>query len=284
MVLKLIVLFGSFVMMEAVAWFSHKYIMHGILWNLHKSHHEPGKGLEKNDLFGLFFASISFILIMVGIDDSNYMFWSGLGISLYGIAYFIFHDIIVHRRIAFPIKIKSSYLNKITRAHKIHHKTNGKYGGKYFGFLFVKGDVMKSKLMVLAGLMFLLVSADSPTGTIKIEITNLKNDKGNVKLSLYNSPDGFPKEAEKAVKVAAIPIKDGKAYIEFPNMPYGEYAVILLHDENNNDKMDFHFYGPPKEGYAASNGAKGTFGPPDFEDARFPLDKNTVTVTMKLDY
>lgn len=284
MAIKLIVLVASFVMMEAVAWFSHKYIMHGVLWNLHKSHHEPGKGLEKNDLFGLFFASISFILIMIGFDHSNYYFWAGLGISLYGVAYFIFHDIIVHRRIPIPIRINSPHMHKIIRAHKIHHKTNSKKGGKYYGFLFVKGDVMKSKILVLVGILFLFISADAPTGTIKVHVTNLKNDKGNVKLSLYNSADGFPKDANKAVKKAALPIKDGKAYIEFPDMPYGEYAVILLHDENNNDKMDTHFYGAPKEGYAASNGAKGTFGPPDFEDARFVLDQNMVSVVLKLDY
>ncbi len=68
------------------------------------------------------------------------------------------------------------------------------------------------------------------------------------------------------------------------NMPPGEYAISLLHDENDNEKMDTGLMGIPKEGYGASNDAKVTFGPPKFADARFPLTQNQTTIRIKMRY
>jgi len=124
--------------MEGVAWFTHKYIMHGVLWSLHQSHHQPKKGFEKNDFFGIFFASIAIIFMAIGVSEYNYYFWIGLGITAYGAAYFIFHDVIVHQRMAAPFKTNNAYLKKIIRAHKLHHKGLSKEGGQYFGFLFIR--------------------------------------------------------------------------------------------------------------------------------------------------
>jgi len=139
MILNTLVLIAAFVLMEAVAWLTHKYIMHGFLWSLHKDHHQPKNGIEKNDLFGIFFAAVAIVCIKIGFEELNYFFWAGLGITAYGFAYFLFHDVIVHRRINWPFKSESPYLKKIIRAHKIHHKNTGKEGGQFFGFLFVKG-------------------------------------------------------------------------------------------------------------------------------------------------
>ena len=74
----------SFIAMEFVAWFTHKYIMHGILWNLHRDHHQPKKNyiFQKNDYFFLIFAAPGILLIMTGINDLSYFFWIGLGLSL----------------------------------------------------------------------------------------------------------------------------------------------------------------------------------------------------------
>jgi len=139
MTIKLLIFVAAFVGMEGVAWFTHKYIMHGFLWSLHRSHHEPNKGLEKNDWFGVFFACIAIILIYIGFPQMDYYFWLGLGITAYGFAYFIFHDIIVHQRLNVKLRQDSAYLKKITRAHKLHHKNMQQQDGKFFGFLFVRG-------------------------------------------------------------------------------------------------------------------------------------------------
>jgi beta-carotene 3-hydroxylase len=124
--------------MEGVAWFTHKYIMHGFLWNLHQSHHSKRHGaLELNDFFSIFFSGLAILLIWLGFEELNYLFWIGIGVTLYGVAYFIFHDIIVHRRIKINFFTNNLYLKKIIRAHKIHHKHTSKEEGECFGFLYI---------------------------------------------------------------------------------------------------------------------------------------------------
>lgn len=129
-----------FLLMEVIAWFTHKYIMHGFLWSWHKSHHEPRKGrFEKNDLFGIFFAFISSSLIISGTWKAQFdwKFFVGAGILLYGIAYFLVHDVFVHQRIHWLRNTDSNYFKAMRFAHKIHHKSNAKEGGEAFGFLYV---------------------------------------------------------------------------------------------------------------------------------------------------
>ena len=144
--LKFVLLFGTFLGMEGVAWFTHKYIMHGFMWNWHKSHHVHHKNLfEKNDLFSVVFGCISTLVIIVGFElpDFWYLFWIGLGVTLYGIFYFLFHDIIVHRRIKIKFKSKFAYLNRITKAHYVHHEVHTKEGAKEFGFLYTRSKYVK---------------------------------------------------------------------------------------------------------------------------------------------
>ena len=134
--------------MEGVAWFTHKYIMHGFLWNLHKSHHKVHKHFfEMNDLFAVIFSIPSILLIYIGYSYESYSIlkYFGIGIFFYGVAYIIFHDIIVHRRIKINFKINSEYMKRIMNAHYVHHKVHTKEGAKAFGFLFApkKYDVRK---------------------------------------------------------------------------------------------------------------------------------------------
>jgi len=129
---------GFFLLWEGVAWFTHKYIMHGFLWAWHKDHHEPGyKRFEKNDLFGVVFAGLSVLLIVLGAESWDWRFWSGLGIAAYGAAYFFVHDIFVHQRLKWFTRTNNRYLMALRKAHKIHHKKLGKEDGEAFGFLFV---------------------------------------------------------------------------------------------------------------------------------------------------
>lgn len=130
---------GAFFMMEAVAWATHKYVMHGFLWSWHKSHHKVHPHpLEKNDLFALVFSIPSVLMIVLGfeIEAISWIKYIGFGILGYGIFYFIFHDIIVHRRIKIPFKAKSKYMKRIIRAHYAHHEVHTKNGARAFGFLY----------------------------------------------------------------------------------------------------------------------------------------------------
>lgn len=131
---------GAFVGMELASWFIHKYIMHGPLWNIHKTHHQHkhAGGLELNDLFSLFFGSIAVLLIIHGLDTQNMlMAGAGTGISLYGCVYFILHDLFIHRRIKLLKKSKSPFLNALTEAHYDHHKNREKEKSTSFGLLLV---------------------------------------------------------------------------------------------------------------------------------------------------
>ena len=130
--LWIIILIFSFLFMEFNAWFTHKYIMHGFLWNLHKDHHQPKKGhvFQKNDSFFLIFATPGVAGIMIGVSSMSWPFWMGLGISLYGLAYFIIHDLFIHQRSSLFRNTSVSYLKALRKAHKIHHKNIHKENGE----------------------------------------------------------------------------------------------------------------------------------------------------------
>ena len=138
--INVLVFFAFAVYMEWVAWFTHKYVMHGFLWSLHEDHHRPtDRGLQKNDWFALFFASISILVIVAGAVRSVMPVVSaGFGIALYGLGYLLFHDIMFHRRIpGVRIPVRGRYMERIVRAHKVHHQKSGqKEGGTAFGFLY----------------------------------------------------------------------------------------------------------------------------------------------------
>lgn len=138
-VLYILIVIAAFTLMEGVAWCTHKYIMHGFLWYLHKDHHQPEPGFfEKNDAFFLIFAIPSFLSLLLGMLHRHYWLFSiGLGILLYGIAYFMVHDIIIHQRFKWFTRSNNRYVRAIRWAHKMHHKHLQKEEGESFGMLFV---------------------------------------------------------------------------------------------------------------------------------------------------
>jgi len=127
-----------FVFMEGVAWFLHKYVMHGFGWFLHKDHHEPRKGtFEKNDVFGVFFSLISFALIFSGtLSGFDIKLAFGIGVMLYGIGYFLVHDVFFHKRIKIKYRPNSKYIKRILHAHAVHHAKSTAKDGVCFGFLY----------------------------------------------------------------------------------------------------------------------------------------------------
>ena len=109
---------GTFLFMEGVAWFTHRYIMHGFLWNWHHDHHNHHKGFfEINDLFAVVFAITAIALIGTGVayPELDYLTWIGAGVTLYGFFYFVFHDIIVHRRVKVNVNTNGRYMQRIMR-------------------------------------------------------------------------------------------------------------------------------------------------------------------------
>lgn len=129
----------TFVVMEGITWLTHKYVMHGFLWSLHEDHHKKGPGFfEKNDAFFLIFAVPSFLSILLGKIYGNY--WSvsiGLGVMLYGFAYFIVHEVIIHQRFKWFTRSNNRYVRVLRWAHKMHHRHLEKEEGESFGMLYV---------------------------------------------------------------------------------------------------------------------------------------------------
>ncbi|WP_236261833.1 beta-carotene hydroxylase [Pantoea sp. Aalb] len=136
-------------MMEIIATLTHKYIMHGCGWNLHLSHHKKHTNkLELNDIYAIFFSFIAIILIYLGIVGKLILELIGIGITTYGILYFIFHDGIVHQRWTIHYTPNKGYLKRIYIAHLMHHTTNKKEGCISFGFIYAPPILkLKQKLI-----------------------------------------------------------------------------------------------------------------------------------------
>ncbi|MDX1902725.1 MAG: DUF2141 domain-containing protein [Thermonemataceae bacterium] len=123
------------------------------------------------------------------------------------------------------------------------------------------------------------------TGKIRLEVKGIKNQKGKVLVNLFKEAKGFPTNNKYAYRSTEIEISaDGKAITEFLELPYGDYAIAVLHDENNNKKMDYNLLGMPKEGYCFSNNYRPTFKNPSFRQAGFFLERSSKTLALEMIY
>ena len=140
----------SYFLMECVAWIAHKYIMHGFLWRLHKDHHnkESQSFFEKNDYFFLIFAIPGILFLLAGsfVTSLVILLYAGIGIVLYGLTYFLVHDVFIHQRFKVLRNIDNFYFRAIRRAHKNHHKNINKEQGECFGMLWVPLKYFKDAL------------------------------------------------------------------------------------------------------------------------------------------
>ena len=131
----------TFIAMEGVTWLTHRFVMHGFLWHLHEDHHQKNNEsfFEKNDYFFVIFAVPAIALFAIGtfIPSLYYLFFIGFGITLYGLAYFMVHEIFIHQRFKLFTRTDNIYFRAIRRAHKMHHKHLGKEEGECFGMLLV---------------------------------------------------------------------------------------------------------------------------------------------------
>lgn len=133
-----LIVIGTFLFWEFVAWFTHKYVMHGFLWVWHKSHHTVhDHTLEKNDWFAVVFSLPSIGLFYYATIEvyNPYLIAIGLGILCYGIFYMVFHDVIVHQRVKWRPEKRSKYLQRMIHAHYVHHSKHTKEDCEAFGFL-----------------------------------------------------------------------------------------------------------------------------------------------------
>lgn len=148
--LYLFVTLAAYAGMEFIAWFTHKHVMHGFLWSWHADHHLPKhakRGFwEKNDRFFLVFAIPSALCYMYGsMTPHLWVLFIGVGISLYGLTYFLIHDVYIHQRFSWFRQLDGRYSRAILRAHGAHHSKTGKEDGESFGLLVVHPKYFKKR-------------------------------------------------------------------------------------------------------------------------------------------
>lgn len=148
---------------------------------------------------------------------------------------------------------------------------------------------MKGLIIIICTVLLLPAGASplwaeaATEGTISIRVTGLKNDKGQVCIALYNSPDTFPVD-EKHFRATCAGIVGKTATIALPNIPPGQYAAFAFHDKDGDGKLKTNWLGIPKEGVGASRGAKGRMGPPKFKDAAFDVGKGGKQIQIAIQY
>lgn len=138
--INILIVLAAFISMECIAWLTHKYVMHGFLWRLHRDHHKKDTYgfFEENDYFFLIFAIPGIAGLFFGMmNNYNYLFYGGLGITIYGFTYFLVHDVFIHQRFKLFRNAENAYFKAIRRAHKMHHKHIGKENGECFGMLWI---------------------------------------------------------------------------------------------------------------------------------------------------
>ena len=139
------------------------------------------------------------------------------------------------------------------------------------------------KSLIYICLMLLLAACAAPptdsgksrfpegSGQLVLEIANLRNSQGEIYLSIFSGKQGFPDNPEAALVNHKVTIQAEQSTIIINDLPYGEYAVAVLHDENRDGKMNTSVVGVPKEGFGFSGNPKTKMGPPEYNDVRFLL-------------
>lgn len=135
--------------MELVAYSTHRWIMHGpVGWGWHKSHHEEhDDAFEKNDLYGLIFSVIAILLFLTGEWWWPSLWWIAVGMTVYGLIYFVLHDGLVHQRWPFRYVPRRGYFRRLYQAHRLHHAVEGRDDCVSFGFIYAPPlDELKQQL------------------------------------------------------------------------------------------------------------------------------------------
>ena len=129
---------------------------------------------------------------------------------------------------------------------------------------------MKS-LFILYGILLSLFPTENPQLIIKI--SNIEKIKGEIKIGVFNSDSSFLKEGA-ALKNYSVKVEKNTAIITITNLPKGEYAISMYHDENSDNECNRNFIGIPKEAYGFSNNNKPKMAAPKYKDCKFSFSEN----------
>lgn len=142
---------------------------------------------------------------------------------------------------------------------------------------------MKTNMRIVIMAVIGLLAFSSVQAQAKLEVTvkNIKEPKGTIRVGLFTNENDFLKTAAVGRVVKAI---GREITVVFENLKPGDYAVSVIHDENENGELDSNMMGIPKEGFAFGNNAMGMFGPPSFDKAKITLSGTSEKQIVDLKY
>ncbi|MEY4601490.1 MAG: carotene hydroxylase [Actinomycetota bacterium] len=138
----------GFLGMEFITYVVHRYVMHGMLERLHRSHHRNAavafarKSPEPNDVFPLAFSGAVLGGLALGFNVSGFAWLLPLlvGVTLYGVVYTVIHDGVIHGRIKWMKRLHSSWTVSLGNAHREHHRSNGEPYGMLFPWITLRSS------------------------------------------------------------------------------------------------------------------------------------------------
>jgi len=137
---------------------------------------------------------------------------------------------------------------------------------------------------IAAGQTPTVTPSASRSNPLDIEVIGLRNDSGEVGCSIFNDAQAFPRDDSKVLHHVWAPIHAGKATCEFTDLPPGQYAAVVFHDENGDHEFNQNAFGMPMEGYGFSNDAAALFAPPDFKSAAFTYNGKHLYIVINIRY
>jgi len=146
----------------------------------------------------------------------------------------------------------------------------------------MKFSIITFFVLIIFQLVLAQTVEDKYTGNLTIVVTRLDNDDGEVLIAVSNSRKNYESNDSAFVGVK-VKIENNKAEYRFEELPFGEYAIKLFHDENMDGELDSNFLGIPTEDYGFSNNARGTFGPADYDDTKFLFEQTEMTMEITVD-
>ena len=147
-----------------------------------------------------------------------------------------------------------------------------------------KGGGLRRLALLLVGAGLAGAAAPAVAGTVTITVTDIRSSEGVVRACMTTKEDIFPRCIRDPQSHRTVVPANGTVTIRFDNVDPGDYAIALLHDENDNGKADRALGMMPKEGYGFSRDAKVRMGPPKWDDAVFTVTPGAQRVTIKMRY
>jgi len=138
-------------------------------------------------------------------------------------------------------------------------------------------------LLLAAGFQGNVLSVAAETCTLDVHITGLRNQKGDAAALAYRSSNGWPEEKDNASATESATIHGSQATVSL-KVPPGKYAVAVLHDENENQKLDRNFLGIPTEGFGFSNNPPVFLSAPSFKKAEVNVGCPITSIHVKMIY